>query len=102
MAQLEVHFSKVEEISHSLIHSFTHSLTYLYMAYLSALRGSHGIYFVGGKLTANRLTEYDDVSNTTFLYYHPMYDRDSSERLEARGPTNETLYIMVRGIMLSF
>ena len=61
----------------------------------AALRNAHGIYFVNSRLSASYPTIYNNVGGTTFYYHHPVYEPSGRERMVAKGPTNETLYVMV-------
>lgn len=49
-------------------------------------------YFINGKLTIDTPRRFD-VAGTTFHYRRPT---DGPESLEAQGPTNMTLIVMVR------
>ncbi|XP_013927295.1 PREDICTED: A disintegrin and metalloproteinase with thrombospondin motifs 10-like, partial [Thamnophis sirtalis] len=67
------------------IRELNHSLSYL------ALRGENDEYFVNGKLSIDPPRRFD-IAGTTFHYGR---SQDEPESLEALGPTNITLVVMV-------
>lgn len=56
------------------------------------LKGKGDQYFINGKLTIDTPHRFD-IAGTTFHYRRPT---DGPETLEALGPTNMTLIVMVR------
>ena len=58
---------------------------------LAALRGDAGEYYINGKLSIDPPRRFD-IAGTTFHYRRSP---DEPESLEALGPTNVTLFVMV-------
>lgn len=58
---------------------------------LTALRGENGEYYINGKLSIDPPRRFD-IAGTTFHYRRSP---DEPESLEALGPTNVTLFVMV-------
>lgn len=58
---------------------------------LAALRGEGGEYYINGKLSIDPPRRFD-IAGTTFHYRRSP---DEPESLEALGPTNVTLFVMV-------
>ncbi len=73
---------------------------FIYLLYFSALQNESGIYFANGHHRVSYPTVYRNVAGTTFYYHHAAYDAKGSERLQAQGPTNQILYVMVMLLLL--
>lgn len=58
---------------------------------VAALRGESGEYFINGKLSIDPPRRFD-IAGTTFHYRRSP---EEPESLEALGPTNVTLFVMV-------
>jgi len=58
---------------------------------LAALRGEGGEYYINGKLSIDPPRRFD-IAGTTFHYRRSP---EEPESLEALGPTNVTLFVMV-------
>lgn len=58
---------------------------------MAALRGDSGEYFINGKLSIDPPRRFD-IAGTTFHYRRSP---EEPESLEALGPTNITLFVMV-------
>lgn len=65
---------------------------------LAALRGDSGDYYINGKLSIDPPRRFD-IAGTTFHYRRSP---DEPESLEALGPTNVTLFVMVRNVVPSY
>lgn len=74
-----------------LLHCFTFNIV-LPLLRVSVLKSKGDQYFINGKLTIDTPRRFE-VAGTTFHYRRPT---DGPETLEALGPTNMTLIVMVR------
>lgn len=65
---------------------------------LAALKGESGDYYINGKLSIDPPRRFD-IAGTTFHYRRSP---DEPESLEALGPTNVTLFVMVGNMVPSY
>ena len=65
---------------------------------LAALRGESGVYYINGKLSIDPPRRFD-IAGTTFHYRRSP---EEPESLEALGPTNITLFVMVGNMVPSY
>lgn len=65
---------------------------------LTALRGESGEYYINGKLSIDPPRRFD-IAGTTFHYRRSP---EEPESLEALGPTNITLFVMVGNTVPSY
>lgn len=65
---------------------------------LAALKGESGNYYINGKLSIDPPRRFD-IAGTTFHYRRSP---DEPESLEALGPTNITLFVMVGNTVPSY
>ncbi|PKU29155.1 disintegrin/metalloproteinase [Limosa lapponica baueri] len=65
---------------------------------LAALRGESGEYYINGKLSIDPPRRFD-IAGTTFHYRRSP---EEPESLEALGPTNITLFVMVGNMVPSY